>query len=356
MSLINDVLRDLDERRLERDGERGECEPFEGLRPTPAPSAGRGPRSRGREILPLALAAGLALLLSVPREPGPEELPAVATGSLGESAEPADAAARAEPREVTATPLPRPPGPLVAVPVPASRAPFPEPEAPEAAELATPAPELDFAARPLGSERRARARRAYRQALEREARGESARADLEQSLALDPGHQPARVALATLLARGGRPEDAATALALLAEGRRIADEPGAFTDLEARIRAGRGEVAEALALLETASAPLPRGAEAHALRAALYQRSGRHGEAARLYADLLGNVGGRGVWWLGLAISREAEGRPAEALSAYRAARKQTRGPGSLDPATRGWIATRIESLARTATSAPAKP
>lgn len=352
MSLINDVLRDLDEQRLEREGERDECDPFEGLRPAPAQAASRGPRSRGREILPLALAiaAGAALLMNAPREPGPPEpgpgeLPAVAASSQAE---------RVEPREVTAKPPARPPEPLVAVPVPASRAPVPE--SPEASEQATPAPELDSATRPLGSEQRTRARRAYRQALERAARGESARADLEESLALDPGHQQARVALATLLARGGRPEDAATALALLAEGRRIADQPEAFTDLEARIRAERGEVAEALALLETASAPLPRGAEAHALRAALYQRAGRHAEAAHLYADLLGQLGDRGVWWLGLAIAREAEGRPAEALSAYRAARHNARGPGGLDPATRSWVATRIQSLARAAASAPEKP
>ncbi len=149
-------------------------------------------------------------------------------------------------------------------------------------------------------------------------RERDAEAALRRALAADPDHLPARETLATLLLGQGRISEAA---AVLTEG--LKSTPGhlPFRKAQARILAGQGESSRALEVLN--QGPVPATAadpDFHAMRAALQQRLGLHGEAARGYRELLAVYPAGGIYWLGLGISLEGEGQTSEAADAYREA------------------------------------
>ena len=105
------------------------------------------------------------------------------------------------------------------------------------------------------------------------------------------------------------------------------------------------------ALLERAAPPLRADPDHHAFLAALYQREGKHDQAARLYREVLRLDWRRAAWWMGLGISLEAEGRPDGALAAYRG----TERVGGLDPASQRFVEARIEELAGLSPSPPTR-
>ncbi|GIX39286.1 MAG: hypothetical protein KatS3mg128_0335 [Silanimonas sp.] len=107
----------------------------------------------------------------------------------------------------------------------------------------------------------------------------------------------------------------------------------------ARAALTEGRAGEALALLEGLATPSP---EAEALTAAAWQQLGRHAEAVARYRRALAREDDVGTWWVGLAISLEAEGQSAEALEAYRQA--QRRGP--LEAALADYVRARVSALA----------
>ncbi len=384
MSLINDVLRDLDERRRAR--ETALQDPLEGLRPAPSPPRVR-PRTRGIFVVALVGVATFATWVEL-RVARPErqrgELPAVAAGApepggakaqsvlperiselfsaTGDPGEPATTPQPVE-RRGPAAEEPAPPAPSTSAspPVATRAAPAPAPPAaPDPAALERELGALDPLPAPGRGVRggspqggsRAKGRRAYGAGLAAAARGDVQDAGrmLHQALELDPDHARARAALATLLARTG---DSEAALELLERGSRRAGDPELFAALEARIRVDRGDVTGAIERLEAVARRLPRDVDAEALRAALYQREERHGEAADLYASLLDRDETRSAWWLGLGISLEALGREAPALEAYRRA-GAVRGRRALGIASRTWLEERIASLARDPADAPA--
>ncbi len=163
-----------------------------------------------------------------------------------------------------------------------------------------------------------RADQFYRLALTAARRGAPALGELRQALEMDPDHRPAREALAALLAREGRIN---TALDVLAEGvRRAPDYPG-FTKLQARLLVDRGELGRAVNLLEQARAGAAADPEYLALLAALYQRQGRHAQAAEHYTLALGQRGDQGAWWAGLGLALDSGGDRAGARTAYSTAR-----------------------------------
>ncbi len=187
------------------------------------------------------------------------------------------------------------------------------------------------------------AERAYREALRLEGRGqqEAARQRLGEILDLAPDHRGARLALATLLAQRGQLGEAKRLLAVGLEA-----EPGhaPFAKLQARILVAMDAVGQAVALLERVAPPLPADPDHHAFLAALYQRQGRHDRAVQLYGQVLQLVPRSASWWMGLAISLEAVGRPEQALAAYRG----TQRVGGLDPTSQRFVEERIEGLAGT--------
>ena len=167
---------------------------------------------------------------------------------------------------------------------------------------------------------------------------ETAISALHDALAFDPHHHPAREALASILLRLDRGEEAE---ALLDDGLMLKSAYAPFAKLKARALAMRGAVPEALELLgplQTRSAEDP---EYHALMAALHQRQGEHAEALTYYRRVLRWQSDKAVWWMGLGISLESESRPQEALAAYRAASVL----GGLGEDSRRYIGERIAAL-----------
>ncbi len=155
-----------------------------------------------------------------------------------------------------------------------------------------------------------------------------------RALALAPGSAHAHLGLGAALAEQGKQ---AEAIAALREGLSIAPHAGGMVQLAALL-GQRGELAEALALLDRASAAGDRSSAAQLARAALLRRAGRGGEARDLLAALVAREPGSRqasleLAWL-LASCAEPElrdARAAQRLAAPFAAAHAPRGPRALD-------------------------
>ncbi len=159
----------------------------------------------------------------------------------------------------------------------------------------------------------------YRKALVelQTGRTEGTRLALLAVLDAAPAHAEARLALAALLSRSGQ---TAEAEALLRDGRVLTpDHPGLAMGL-ARLQAAHGDNAGAATTLLQIAGKSGVGAEYRATLAALLVQLDRPDDAARHYEQALRQQPGQGVWWTGLAISLEAQGKLAEARTAYQRA------------------------------------
>jgi MSHA biogenesis protein MshN len=156
---------------------------------------------------------------------------------------------------------------------------------------------------------------------------------LEETLNVLPAHVEARTQLASLLVTR-QANDAAERL--LGEGLAIDSQASALAHPYAQLLAERGALQTALDVL----AGVPLDAETEALRAALLHRMGNHAEAAGAYEYALRKQPDQALWWTGLAIAREHNQEPGEALQAYqRAARLQVSG------ALRKYVEQRVQAL-----------
>ncbi len=182
------------------------------------------------------------------------------------------------------------------------------------------------------------AKREYADALNALRHGEAARAEqhLRAALQQQPAHTQAAEALTATLLQQGR---AAEAQEVLAEALTAAPNATQLLSLQARVLAEAGRDNEAVALLQ--SAALNHDADAQALLGALQQRLGNHTLAATAYRQALARAPQRGAWWLGLAISLEGSQDPTAALAAYRRALADT----SLDANVSGYVRSRIQAL-----------
>lgn len=144
-----------------------------------------------------------------------------------------------------------------------------------------------------------------------------AEGELAAALRADPAHAAARQAYVALLLEQRRLEPAQR---LLREALELNPEQPTLALAAARILAGQRQYGAALEVLDRAGAA-PGNADFQAMRGAVLQRLGRHGEAVDAYQQAL-QVGGAqpATTWVGLAISLESLGRRNEAASAYRRA------------------------------------
>lgn len=355
MSVINKMLQDLDRRQALGTGAEAAV--------VRASSAGSGGREWFWRVLGVLLAAvlvwlGWVAVQLMPRKPLVTELAfqaatearsrAAVTPAL--DAAPAPAAAPA-----VSAPAPAAPAPLEAAPVEEAKpaaAPVvsdalrlalqletpvqeraAEPKRPESPKpSARPAPKPAPLSAATGTvDRRDRSRTAvdnaeahFRRAalLLSHGRVSEAEEQLAAALRVDPAHAAARQAYVALLFEQRRLD---VARRLLQEALAMNPEQPTFALALARIHAGEREFGAALEVLDRAG-PATGNADFQAMRGAVLQRVGRHGDAVEAYQNALRAGGAQpATTWIGLAISLESLGRRSEAAMAYR--RALTVGP-----------------------------
>lgn len=162
--------------------------------------------------------------------------------------------------------------------------------------------------------------------------------NLREALSLDQHHLKAREMLAGIYIKSGRYVEAA---ALLAEGVKIAPKYPLFAKLYARVLLEQNNPQQAIKVLEQGLRTANVAPDYQALLAATYQRVNDHAKAIEIYLKLLKFQPTAGVWWLGLAISLEKSGKNQEALDAYRRAQES----GSLNASLLKFSSNRVSAL-----------
>lgn len=100
--------------------------------------------------------------------------------------------------------------------------------------------------------------------------------------------------------------------------------------LRARAQHANRDLADAVNTLSTNVPPVEDHEEYRVTLATLLQQQGKNAEAARHWAELIAWDDSKGPWWVGLAISLEAQGEQAGAARAYRQAAELPGLPRSL--------------------------
>lgn len=152
----------------------------------------------------------------------------------------------------------------------------------------------------------------------------------------DPGNSSARETLVSVLVAAKRYGDAQRQLQ---EGLKLHPAQSGQAMLLARLQVEQGDVAAALATLQRS---LPAGgdrADYHGFMAALLQREGRHRDAIEHYQRALRKAPASGVWLTGLGISLQAENRLSEAQEAF----ERARSSNSLNPELKSFVEQQLQ-------------
>jgi len=157
----------------------------------------------------------------------------------------------------------------------------------------------------------------YRQASDIIRQGRTAEGEtiLQQTLAQVPDHLPSRLALAGLWIQEQRLEQAA---GLLAEGFALQPQAVEQAWLYGRLLIQQGRDQDARTVLETAVTAAVQHADYQALLGALYQRLGLHQQSAEQYRRALRLKPDQAVWWMGLGMALEQLQQRVEARDVYR--------------------------------------
>ena len=158
-------------------------------------------------------------------------------------------------------------------------------------------------------------------------------------LAHDPHNQGAREQLAGLLYGAGRLTEAAQ---VLEEGLRLDPAQADLRLLLARVAIGGGDRQKALDWLTGYQPDLAANLDDYATWAGLAQELGQPAQASELYVKLLRQQPDQGRWWLGLGVAEDGQGHRQRALDAYRNAQLH----GNLGEASTRWLEQRIAQLA----------
>lgn len=142
---------------------------------------------------------------------------------------------------------------------------------------------------------------------------------LRKALELNPQHVKARELLAGILLKSERTQEAAS---IISDGIRMHPDQWAFPGLYAHLLIKQGDNKAALDALTRKIPDIEKATEYHALLAAVYQRLGQYANAATTYRKLVSIMPRKGVWWMGLGISLEAEGKMQDAINAFSRARR----------------------------------
>lgn len=185
-----------------------------------------------------------------------------------------------------------------------------------------------------------RSENSYKQAvaLLQQGRVAEARSLLWQSLDESPDNHDARQLLVGILLDSKRNNDA---MNLLQEGVRIAPEQTEFVMALARLQVGQGDRRRALQTLEQGMNHAADNADYHGFYAALLQREERHDEAVNHYLTALAGDSGNSSWLVGVGISLQVLGRVADARDAFERARQT----GQLSPELADFVEQRLRQL-----------
>ncbi len=157
-------------------------------------------------------------------------------------------------------------------------------------------------------------------------------------LARAPAQHRSRLALARLLLERQRRADA---IRLLDDGLQIDPHAAELAEWLGRLLLEAGDPVRAAAVLAGAAPALVERPAHHALLAAAWQQAGESAQAAATYRALLAHDSRNGAWWLGLALAEDALGEPAAARAAFERARLDR----SLEASVRHYIEQRIGQL-----------
>lgn len=346
MSLLNQVLKDLDARRAEGDDR---------LR-LPNEVRSLPPVKRSYKGLWLALGATAALAATtvwwslgqpvaagaaVPAAVAPQEMPSVAAPMPIVSISPVDNAG-VHAAVTIDSPLLRLADNLASVPAtPAASTAAPRVEAKPAAFRAAGATPVPLPSEPHQVERKSsgipssapgnvektpreaspndRAERSHRQGLAAQAQGRTEEAgDLfRAALADDPGHLAARQTLLRMLMEARRFDAAAS---VLADGLVVLPQRRDWALLLSRLQVDAGDPTGALKTLETSARHGAANADLHAALGAVLHRLARYSEARLHYGQATQLDAASGRWWIGLGLAFEAEGNGGAAKEAFRQA------------------------------------
>lgn len=180
----------------------------------------------------------------------------------------------------------------------------------------------------------------YREALAliTQGRVQEAQTALDETLRLDPRNLSARQVLLGLLLEAKRYPEAEQ---LLQDALQNNLSPANNAVALARVQIERGENVSALSTLEKYLPQASGSAAYHGFYAALLQRAGRHTEAISQFQAALKAQPNQANWWLGLAVSLQAEKRNPEAEQAY----LRARAGNTLSPELQAFIEQRLKQL-----------
>lgn len=197
---------------------------------------------------------------------------------------------------------------------------------------------IDKQMRPQSPSARAESEFRRGMSLLRQGRAQEAQAAWHAALEADPSHEQARQALLGALLEKGRRDEAE---ALLRDGLQANPRQVNLAMLLARLQVDRGAQQEALETLLASLSNAQWSPDYLAMTAAVLARASRHREAAELYDAALRIGPNNAVWTMGLGLALRADGRPQEALAAFERARDLR----ALNPDLQAYVERQIREL-----------
>lgn len=333
MSVINQMLRDLDARQAseqERAGLPGR------LRTLPP-----APKREPQQWHVLAVGVGIGVLVagvagylfsrppaSVPPALAPAAAPPAPSFATPVPVEPTGKDAAMKLSTVIAKPEPAKPVTKIVAPEPAKPA-VTVPVAKKAVAAPESAPEAQIDKQPKGGTGREQADSEYRKGMLAASNGDlaGAQAALRRTLDIDPKFVKARQALLSVLASG---KQWAEVRQVTTEGLALDPARSDWAMILARVEHDQGDAAAALDTLERHAAHAAGNAEYQSLFAYLLQKRQRHADAAQHYKAALALRPGEGRWWFGLGLALEAAGQGGDAREAFAKAREAGNLPADM--------------------------
>lgn len=166
-----------------------------------------------------------------------------------------------------------------------------------------------------------RAEADYRKSINalNQGRAAEAVAGLQKALRHNGLHAASRQLLVRLLLESGRQDEA---MQVLSDG--LQEQPAhlGWAMSLARLQMDRGEVVGAWKTLDHSLPAASGNADYQGFAGHVLHRLGRHREAAGLYQSATRVSPGDGRWWLGMGLALDADGRSGEARAAFQRARQ----------------------------------